>query len=280
MLIAVLYSGDDFKVWIRDGASSREVSVECAAGTSAQEMLASAIAPYLSDGAVTPVICAGVETNVFAHVPCRVPSPQRTSCDDPRIELYALPCLSQANPADALQGEEAAIAGFIATYPDWDGILCLPGACTRWVQISAGEVVSFRSYLTGNLYELLAQDFNLTSVAIGLDAAVFDAAVSDALSRPERMASVLAEIQASRRLQLVKAPAALSRLSGTLIGIELAAARPYWLGQNVALIGATPLRDLYASALGSQGVTIPVHDIGPLTVAGLQAAYDGLSAQE
>ena len=41
-----------------------------------------------------------------------------------------------------------------------------------------------------------------------------------------------------------------------LIGAELAAAKPYWLGQNIALLGASPLADVYAQALAAQGLPV------------------------
>jgi 2-dehydro-3-deoxygalactonokinase len=57
-----------------------------------------------------------------------------------------------------------------------------------------------------------------------------------------------------------------------LIGLELAGARPYWLGQDVALIGAPKLSAIYAAALAAQGVTARVADGAAMTRAGLAAA--------
>jgi 2-dehydro-3-deoxygalactonokinase len=66
--------------------------------------------------------------------------------------------------------------------------------------------------------------------------------------------------------------AARSRLSGLMIGLELAAAKPYWLGQRIALIGAEALSTRYASALTAQGAVSESLDATACTLAGLAAA--------
>jgi 2-dehydro-3-deoxygalactonokinase len=58
--------------------------------------------------------------------------------------------------------------------------------------------------------------------------------------------------------------------------MELAAARPYWLGQNVVLIGDSALSSRYAAALLAQGVQAPCHDVDDMTLRGLRRAYSAL----
>ena len=72
---------------------------------------------------------------------------------------------------------------------------------------------------------------------------------------------------------LGEAPA---RLSGLLIGAELAAMRPYWLGQSVALVGDPRLNALYASALKAQGVPCQSADGDEITLRGLIAAKSAM----
>ncbi len=67
-------------------------------------------------------------------------------------------------------------------------------------------------------------------------------------------------------------PTPRARLSGTLIGAELAAARPYWLGRPVALIGAAKLADVYTAALRLQGLDPARADVAEMTRRGLSAA--------
>ena len=55
-----------------------------------------------------------------------------------------------------MRGEETQIAGLVAAEPGFDGVACLPGTHTKWAHVSAGEVVSFASYMTGEIFALLA----------------------------------------------------------------------------------------------------------------------------
>ena len=58
-----------------------------------------------------------------------------------------------------MRGEETQIAGFLSEFPGFDGVVCLPGTHTKWVHLSAGEIVSFRTFMTGELFGLLQRVF-------------------------------------------------------------------------------------------------------------------------
>jgi 2-dehydro-3-deoxygalactonokinase len=162
--------------------------------------------------------------------------------------------------------------------PKFDGVVCLPGTHTKWVHISAGEIVSFRTFMTGEMFALLSQHSVLrhTAVGDGWDAAMFADAVSTGMSNPSEIAARLFSIRAEGLLNDLHADQARARLSGLLIGAELAAARPYWLGQHVALIGDDKLCKAYADALGAQGLPVERTDAERMTLEGLKAAYAGL----
>ncbi|MAY89399.1 MAG: 2-keto-3-deoxy-galactonokinase [Pseudooceanicola sp.] len=172
--------------------------------------------------------------------------------------LYAMPALSQTTPPDRIAGPLAAIAGFIAHNPGWDGVICLVGPVSRWVLISAEEVVSTQPFLTGQLMDALTSLPALSALPEGAPEAFTDG-LNDAMSRPERLAAWLSALGAS---------GSLSRLQGLLIGAELAAARPYWLGQQVAVIGPGAA---YVTALETQGVPVIRTDEVAMTLAGLHA---------
>lgn len=241
------------------------------------------IDPWLGS-ATTPVVACGMVgarqgwiEAPYAKVPCApvgggsIPAPST----DPRIEVTILPGLSQANPPDVMRGEETQIAGFLAEDPGFDGILCMPGTHTKWVQISAGEVVSFRTYMTGELFALVSTGSVLRhSMDKAFDQNAFKAAVRDGLSNPQAQAGRFFGLRAEGLLSEVKAGAAKASLSGLLIGAELAAAKPYWLGQRVVLLGAGKLANLYAMALAGEGVIAESVDVTRTTLAGLTAAYE------
>jgi len=201
---------------------------------------------------------------------------------DPRLAVWLVPGLMQAQAADVMRGEEVQIAGFLAAAPDFDGVLCLPGTHAKWARISAGEVVSFQTFMTGELFALLSERSVLRHgmAGEGWDEAAFDAGVEVALARPERLAARLFSIRAEGLLQGLTPGAARARLSGLLIGAELAGAKPYWLGQDVALVGAEALTALYGRALAQMGMQVRQCDGGTAVLAGLTAARAILREKE
>lgn len=224
----------------------------------------------------------------YRAVPCRPTDPAaltRVETQDPRLDVRIAPGLSQDRPADVMRGEETQAEGALALAPGFDGVLCLPGTHSKWVQVSAGEIVSFQTFMTGEMFALLSNQSVLRhsmpkdAESEGWEAEAFDAAVSDALSRPDRIAARLFSLRAESLLHGLSGAAAKARLSGLLIGTELAAARPYWLGQKVKLIGAEKLSAHYARALAAQGVTAERLDATSCTLAGLSRLYHGLKGQ-
>lgn len=201
---------------------------------------------------------------------------------DGRIALSIMPGLCQSGPPDVMRGEETQLAGFLAATPDFDGVVCLPGTHSKWVQVSAAEVVSFQTAMTGELFALLAQQSSLAAwvATDDVDLAAFDAGVVDILADPRRLAQRLFAIRADALLHDITPAVARGRLSGALIGAELAATRPYWLGQVVAIIGAPAITALYDRAIAAQGVTARILDGDPMALAGLSLVQTSMIAQE
>ena len=240
------------------------------------------ITAWLS-GPVDIVACGMVGSRQGWHeapyrtVPCAPLDPStlvRVPTQDARLRMSIVPGLKQPDPADVMRGEETQIAGALALLPGFDGVLCLPGTHSKWVHVSAGEVVSFQTCMTGELYALLSQQSVLRHgmQGDGWDDTAFDTALSDALSRPERLGTRLFSLRAEGLLNNLSPIAAKARLSGLLIGVELAATRPYWLGQPVAIVGADRLAALYARALAAQGAAPRLLSVHDTTLAGLAFA--------
>ena len=240
------------------------------------------IAPWLAAGNVPVIACGMVGSRQgwveapYRAVPCdplgdRL-TPARSGQD---LQVRVISGLSQADPPDVMRGEETQIAGFLSLNPKWDGVLCMPGTHTKWVLLSAAEVVSFQTFMTGEIFDLLATRSVLrhSAASEGWDDDAFSAAVSDAISQPERLAARLFSLRAGDLLQVREPATTRAALSGYLIGAELAAARPYWLGQNLAILGTGPQARAYARALEDQGVPATLVDAERATLAGLTAAY-------
>lgn len=253
-----------------------------------EPVLLAMIDEFLADSRVTPVICCGmvgarqgwVEAEYLA-TPCTPPNgagATRVTAQDPRIAVMILPGVKQLSPPDVMRGEETQIAGFLRDQPKFDGVLVMPGTHTKWVHISAEEIVSFQTFMTGEIYALLARQSVLRhSVAVtGWDDAAFEDGLSAAISRPESVAAKLFGLRAASLLSEAAPESARAQLSGLLIGLELAATRPYWLGQKLAIIAAPEIGAVYAKALALQGLQAKVYDAQPMTRSGLIAAYDSL----
>lgn len=285
--VGVDWGRSRLRVWMmtRDGVPFAEESstkgTEQLTRDEFEPALLELIAPYLDRGRVTPVFCAGVAgthqgwMNVRPiTVPCSPPTQDHkvvVETKDPQISLHLLAGISQINPPDVMQGEETQIMGFLSKEPEFDGVLCVIGTHTKWVHISAGEIVSFQTFLTGELLRLLSTQSVLrhSMQGAGGDQAGFLAALSDAQARPQALAAQLFSLGAGALISDAPQYDAMARLSGLLIGVELAAARPYWLGQNVAIVGEGPLCDHYGLALAEQGVPTSFFDASDLTLAGL-----------
>ncbi|KEJ96314.1 2-keto-3-deoxygalactonate kinase [Pseudosulfitobacter pseudonitzschiae] len=238
----------------------------------------------LGQGPVPVIVCGmagarqGWAEAPYTNVPCTPPDAQtalQVPTQDSRLQVHILPGVSQRSPADVMRGEETQIKGVIATQDGFDGIACLPGTHTKWAHLSAGEIVSFQTFMTGELFALLSRQSVLrhSVAADGWDDVAFADAVDAAISRPQAIAARLFGLRAEALLDGLDGATARARLSGLLIGIELAAAKPYWLGQQVAVIGAAASADAYQTALTAQGVPVLRLDPTEMTLAGLCAAH-------
>ncbi|MDP3960480.1 MAG: 2-dehydro-3-deoxygalactonokinase [Pseudorhodobacter sp.] len=242
------------------------------------------VAPWLAPGAPVDIIACGMVGSrqgwveaPYRDAPCAPLDPStlvKVALADPRLTLRLVPGLRQVRPADVMRGEETQIAGALAAMPGFDGVLCLPGTHSKWVHVSAGEVVSFQTCMTGELFALLSTQSVLRHgmAGDGWDEHSFINALSDAISQPEKFAARLFSLRAEALIAALPAAAARARLSGLLIGIELAATRPYWLGQQVVIVGAPKLAATYAAALAAQGVIARTLPAAACTIAGLAFA--------
>lgn len=287
--IAADWGTTNLRVWAMDRAGGVLARAHSDRGMGAldragyEPALLALVGGWLPAGPVPVVVCGmagsrqGWIEAPYATVPCAPLTPGqlvRPATGAARLAVHVVPGLKQDEPADVMRGEETQIAGFLAGAPQFDGVLCLPGTHTKWVRVSAGEVVSFQTFMTGELFALLSGQSVLRHgmAGDGWDDAAFVEGLDQALSRPERLAARLFAIRAEGLLQGLRPGQARARLSGLLIGAELAGAKPYWLGRDVAVIGATGVGGAYLRGLVLQGVAARQTEAEAMTLAGLAAA--------
>ena len=275
--IAVDWGSSNLRAWAMgaDGTVRGEASSPAGAITLAPDAfepaLLEAVGGWLGDGPTDVIVCGmagargGWVEAAYATVPCP-PTPAsfaRPPVSDRRLAVRILPGLRQDEPADVMRGEETQLAGLLRAEPGFDGVACLPGTHTKWCHVGGGEVVSFASYMTGEIFALLAGSSVLrkTLATEGWsDEAFLDRGRGGPLAA---RAGAGAALPASGRRRCCTTSTRWSRARASrayLIGAELASARAYWLGREVVLIGADRLVAAYREALSLAGLTARAAD--------------------
>jgi 2-dehydro-3-deoxygalactonokinase len=178
---------------------------------------------------------------------------------------------------DVMRGEETQIAGLIDGEPAFAGVAILPGTHSKWVRVDRGTIVDFQTFITGELFELLAQTSFLRHSVAGGGGDL--SAMADFALGAERTArdglpflNALFSVRARQLLSDVNRVDNLAYLSGILVGGEIAAARmvqPLPAGTPIRIVGSTSLARAYGKALQILGWQTT-------TLDGDRMAHDGL----
>ena len=294
--IAVDWGTSNMRLWALDETGavldslSSDLGMARLARDAFEPALLELIQPWISDSdTVTPVIACGMvgarqgwQEVPYEAVPCR-PSIQlsRVETQSTAVDVRICWGLKQLDPADVMRGEETQIAGLLDSAPGFEGVVCLPGTHCKWARLSKGEVAEFQSYMTGELYELLSKSSVLRFSIDPQDWSdeQFDAAVNEALAEPEKITGRLFGLRAESLVSNRPRGGSAARLSGYLLGLELASTRSYWESNEVAIIGASALAQHYQRALSLVGRAAQLLDTQEMTLAGLTAAYTAYKDQ-
>ena len=162
--------------------------------------------------------------------------------------------LSHGDRADVMRGEEVQLLGAVqATLIPSDGLACHPGTHNKWVVLDGGRIASFRTVMTGELFDHIKSkgilaDWLDTPVEVG-DA--FRAGVREGLNGGA-LGADLFTVRARVLLGLARPEDAASFTSGLLIGDDVRAGLADG-GGKVTIIGRPDLTRLYAAALAEAG---------------------------
>ena len=141
--------------------------------------------------------------------------------------------------------------------------MVLPGTHSKWVDVEAGRIAAFRTYLTGELFGLLRHHSILGRLmtaddsARPLDGAAFDAGCAASLNGSGTLLHALFGVRTLGLFDRLTSEAAPDYLSGLLIGEEVRealAVSPTASGE-IHLVGRGDLAERYTRALASAGVT-------------------------
>jgi len=170
------------------------------------------------------------------------------------LSIALVPGLSTENDAmpDVMRGEETQIIGALALSGRDDGLFLLPGTHSKWAQVTGGRIVSFRTFMTGEVFGALKDHTILGRLMKGgaADADGFTRGVKEGAAL-ESAGALLNRVFATRTYGLMDklAETALSDyLSGLLIGAEVAEATRQQTGA-VTIIASAALAQRYTDAL-------------------------------
>lgn len=176
--------------------------------------------------------------------------------------LHIVPGLSLRRPRpEVMRGEETQIVGAMALHPE----LCagarflLPGTHSKWVDLSAGRIAAFQTFMTGELFGVLQHHSILGRFARECGArppdndAAFEDGLAAAQASMDGISALLFSARARVLLGVMPAAGSLDYLSGLLIGDELRCALRTPPGR-VVLIGEAGLVSRYRQALLRFGI--------------------------
>ncbi|TWG98266.1 2-dehydro-3-deoxygalactonokinase [Mesorhizobium sp. J18] len=204
-----------------------------------------------------------------------------TAVKGERSDIRIIPGLAQRlqSEPEVLRGEETQLAG--ADLPEKGRhIVCMPGTHSKWIVVEEGVVSRFGTWMTGELFSLLASHSILRHSlgekpsTVAADNATFRHWCETALASGGDIASRLFSIRAAGLLHGLSPDEAAAALSGLLIGGEIASARRvYEPGrQEIVLISSGALGALYGTALEIAGMAFRPVDADEAVRAGLFAA--------
>ncbi|WP_369721179.1 2-dehydro-3-deoxygalactonokinase [Bradyrhizobium sp. LLZ17] len=194
-------------------------------------------------------------------------------------DIRILPGIAQrdANAPDVMRGEETQLVGTLGLGAAGEALVCMPGTHSKWVHVQDGTVAHFSTFMTGELFSVVSRETILSLAVAGADdaedVASFKTAVIAAFNAPAFTANLLFGAR-SRQLLFGGTPAAAREtLSGTLIGVELAAGLSGTVPKSgMTLIASGRLAMLYRHAFEALSVAVTSVDADEAVRRGLSMA--------
>jgi len=188
-------------------------------------------------------------------------------------DIRILPGIAHRERAtpDVMRGEETILYGLEQTGTD-EAMVCLPGTHSKWARLSGGHLAGFRTMMTGEMFALLSEVSILrhTVATSGWSDDDFAGAVAEAHAAPADCLDKLFSLRAGPLLFGDAVPSGSARLSGLLIGAEIATCMAAD-GAPLCLVATGGMADRYAAALTILGIDFGRADAGDAVRNGLFA---------
>ena len=194
-------------------------------------------------------------------------------------DIRILPGIAQRDrkAPDVMRGEETQLLGVLGLQAADDALVCMPGTHSKWVSVRGGTVDRFATFMTGELFGAVSSATILSHAVAGADEAedldAFKSAVLAAFERPALAANLLFQVRSGQLLHGGTPASAREKISGTLIGLELAGGLSGQASRgSITLIASGRLGMLYQLAFDTVAVAVRSIEAEDATRRGLSMA--------
>lgn len=293
--VAVDWGTSSFRLWLigTDGNVLAERRSGEGMTAAAKAGFAKVLQPHLDAvqaPAILPVIVCGMAgarqgwmEAGYVDVPASLSSILSGAVSVPNQprDIRILPGLAQRDPhmPDVMRGEETQLLGALdRQHGGGEQVVCMPGTHSKWVRVLDETVTGFSTFMTGELFDVIIRHTILSHAVNGAnetpaDETAFEKAVAAAFERPAMASNLLFTARSGQLLHGISAADAQARISGTLIGLEIAGALSD-ASKNAAitLVASGRLQTLYESAFHALSLPFTTIDADAAVRRGLAAA--------
>lgn len=241
--------------------------------------LEDACGPWFSAHGDLPILMAGMvgSRNGWVEVPYVAPpcgsaelgrAVRRVSAAARAVFIVpGVDCRSDDGSYDVMRGEETQAFGSGVR----DGLVCLPGTHSKWVEMAGGRIIRFVTFATGELYAALTQSF-VGRLAAEPEDRTAGSALGERIARlPGGLTRGMFQARAQVLAGNISGHAVRPFLSALLIETEAAGARAlFGAGAPVTLVAAEPQLGHYRAILARHGFEVTTEAPEDATLRGLK----------
>ena len=196
------------------------------------------------------------------------------------LDFYIVKGLCQSNPYDVIRGEETQILGYLQNNKTFSGFICLPGTHSKWIKFTRGQLIKFKTYMTGELFEIISRNSILkhSITEKNINTSIFKKSVIISQKKNFNPFHFLFEFR-SRTLLTKKKYYPKSELLGFLIGNEIKSNIDNIKNSRVIIIGSSYNSKLYSKAMQILKINNTIVDSKKITIAGLKILFNKFVSQ-
>ena len=232
-----------------------------------EKTLVSLIEPWLDKDSTIEVLASGMVGSrqgwieaPYQITPCNLNKIEfiSPSLRDNRFSLKIFSGISQISKPDVMRGEETQIAGFLYDNPNFTGSICLPGTHSKWVKIDNENIIKFKTFMTGELFEIISKNSVLIHSVTSNKISKIELknSLNEIFQNPERFGNALFQLRADDLINSRGTHIGKSKLSGYLLGLELLGSVEFWKNNDIVIIGNSNLIELYGYVLDKKAKSV------------------------